>query len=137
MKIPTSPPIVVPIIMVFWGSLFWFAGCRDQGESLKSLSEPKLSSEFNSSFWLRQRQDKTPLWEEAIRACSGGGAQLQPRPNCMVVALVADDGRQHGGAAGEDQGRTAPNTRADARSQIGDGLTGHGAQAGSLPSLKP
>ena len=127
---------VLVIALMLWGYAS-VAGRRDHKESLGSLSEATLSSEFGSSFWILQRSRGGPLWEEALRVCGGGGGEIRPRPNCVVVALVAEDTRHASAAPGREPNIAKEHEQGSAVTDIGTGLTGHGAKAGSLPTLRP
>lgn len=125
-------PIMIVVILALLAVYIRIAGTRDHREALASLDEPVLSSEFGSAYWLRQSKDEATVWGEARAACEHGGPNAaRPRPNCRIVALVAEERRVAGVVV------TPPRAGEIASAEIGNGLTGHGARPGSIPSVRP
>src|SRR5262249_49371714 len=93
---------------------------------------------FNSSFWVHERNSKSALWKEALSACTKAESLRDPRPNCSIVAIVADSGAQEelAGEILEERRAVRAWLQKGANEDIGSGLTGRGAQAGGLPTLK-
>lgn len=131
MERPYSPILIV-VILALLAVYVLIAGTREHRDALASLDDPKLSSEFDSGYWLRQSKDETTVWGEARAACEHGESNAaRPRPNCRVVALVAEERRVAGFVV------TPPRAGQVASAEIGNGLTGHGARPGSIPSVRP
>jgi hypothetical protein len=133
----TALYLVIPIVTyaAFLLVIYRYAP-REEVQALASLSEPTLSQRFNSTFWVHELNEKSPLWTQALSSCERTMSPPVPRPNCSVVAVVANP------AAREELARQMLAERKAAREwlgshEIGNGLTGHGAQASGLPTLKP
>ena len=134
MKVDLRVILIASIVGLF-GVYVSVVGTREGRDSIKSLSEPVLSSEFHSAFWAHERQKHTSLWEKALSVCASAEAG---RPNCVIVAVVADAARgDHSEPQRMSEVRSKDHPKNDPASEIGSGLTGHGAQAGGLPTLKP
>lgn len=100
------------------------------GDPLASLSESVLSDRFTSGFWARERERNSDLWKRALALCAEPPVRLaEPRPNCAIVAVVADGGAQERLAREQlaERSRVREWLRGGAPADIGDGLTGRGA----------
>lgn len=108
-------------------------------DALASLSHPDLSERYTGAFWERERGAKTPLWGRALSVCQQLGRRAEPRPNCQVVVLVAGASAQEELAREQlaERRRIEKWIESGTAAEIGDGLTGKGAKAGGLPTLKP
>ena len=108
-------------------------------DALASLSEPVLSERYTSAFWDRERAVGTPLWGRALRTCRDLEEDASPGPNCQVVVLVARANAQEELAREQlsERRRIEKWLGSGATAEIGDGLTGKGAKAGGLPTLRP
>src|SRR3974377_628691 len=66
---------------------------REEVQALASLSGPTLSQQFNSAFWVHELNEKSPLWTQALSSCERTMSPVS-RPNCSVVAVVANPAAQ-------------------------------------------
>jgi hypothetical protein len=112
---------------------------READQALDSLAEPTFSPRFNSSFWVHERDDKSSVWMQALNSCERTMSAPVPRPNCSIVAVVANPTAQQELARELLAARRAARewVEKSGSQELGNGLTGHGAQAGGLPTLKP
>jgi hypothetical protein len=99
-------------------------------DPLASLSEATLSDVFTSAYWMREKDLASTLWNRATAACASPAPSAAPRPNCVIVNVVASGGAQEKLAREllEERARTREWIRNGASGEISDGLTGRGAR---------
>ena len=100
-----------------------------------SLSEPGLSELYSSSFWMHERAAHSDLWKRALSFCGSADPTKGPRPNCSILAVVANAAAQEKSVRHElaERRRMEQWIVNGANGENGNGLTGEGAKPGGLP----
>ncbi len=117
------------VVIACGAALFAAPSLRTIGQDpLASLAEPTFSDSFTSAYWARQKETESDIWRSATAACASPPAS--PRPNCLIVNVVAGGGAQEQLARDllEERARTREWLRNGGSGDISDGLTGRGAR---------
>ena len=121
------------VVLVACGAALVLApSLRTMGQDpLASLSEPTFSDVFTSAYWAREKDSGSDTWRQANAACaSPSSAVPSPRPNCVIVNVVAGGGSQEQLAREilQERARTREWLRDGESGEISDVLTGRGAR---------
>ena len=129
---PVKVATVLLIVVIACGATLVAAPIlRTIGQDpLASLSEPTFSDAFTSAYWAREKASGSELWSRATAACASSVPSAAPRPNCVIVNVVAAGGAQEELAREllEERARAREWLRSGASGEISDGLTGRGAR---------
>ena len=58
----------------------------DGSDPIAALSVPVRSARYDGAFWMREAEDGSDLWREAVDVCRV--PVTDDRPNCQTVAVV-------------------------------------------------
>lgn len=64
-------------------ALFALVGCGEQ-TPLEKLRQDIIHEEFNTAFWSKEREAKTPLWQAGLEYCKAHEEKL----NCGDLMMV-------------------------------------------------
>ena len=58
----------------------------DGADPIAALAVPVRSARYDAAFWMREAEDGSELWQEAVEVCRV--PVTDERPNCQTVAVV-------------------------------------------------
>jgi hypothetical protein len=116
-------------------SVIYIYAPRLRERPFASLSEPGLSEVYNSSFWMHERAAHSDLWKRALSSCESADPIKGSRPNCSILAVVANAAVQEKSVRHElAKGRRMEQRIVNgANGENGNGLSGEAAKPGELP----